>query len=141
MGSQTDLDQGGTFRQWKRVYLGPSVGWTYAPDQNEWSIILAGVTTIYAGTNLVKVNVAGLVSVQLFSSLNPSVPAGVAPGTFVVSPLTVIDLGGHATAFPITILPAAGELIAGLASLQISADYGAFTLFPKKDVGGWGLDP
>lgn len=141
MGSQTDLDQGGTFRQWKRVWMGPSVGWVYAPDQNEWDITAAGTTTIYPGTNLVKVNVAGLVTVQLFSSLNPGPPAGARPGDYVVSPLTVIDLGGHATAFPITILPYAGETIAGNASLEISADYGAFTLYPKKTTGGWGLDP
>lgn len=140
MGSQLDLDQGGTFRQTKRVYLGPSVGWVWAPDQSEWEITTAGTTTIYVGTNLVKANCAGLVTVQLFDCIDPGPPAGARPGDYVVSPLTVIDLGGHATAFPITILPAATRDIAGQASLVISADYGSFTLFPKKDTGSWGLE-
>lgn len=141
MGSQTDLDQGGTFRQWKRVYLGPSVGWAYAPDQNEWDITAAGTTIISPGINLVRVNIAGIVSVQLFSTVNPVVPAGVKPGDFVVTPLTVMDLGGLASAInTITILPFAGELIDGLASIQILNAYGAFTLFPKS-TGGWMLQP
>ena len=58
----------------------PSVGWTYAPDQNEWDITAAGTTTLSPGTNLVRVNCAGLVTV-IFSSLNPVVPAGVKPGS------------------------------------------------------------
>lgn len=141
MGSQLDLDQGGTFRQWKRVYLGPSVGWVNAPDDNEWSITAAGTTTISPGTNIVKVNIAGVVSVQLFSTINPVVPAGVRPGDFVVTPLTVMDLGGLASAVnTITILPYGAETIDGLASIQILNAYGAFTLFPKS-TGGWTLKP
>lgn len=141
MGSQTDLDQGGTFRQWKRVYLGPSVGWVYAPDDNEWNITTVGTTSISPGTNLVKVNFAGVVSVQLFSSLNPVIPAGARPGSFVVTPLTVMDFGGQASDVnTITILPFAGETIDGLVSIQILNAYGAFTLFPKP-TGGWTLFP
>lgn len=137
MGSQTDLDQGGTYRQYQRIWLGPSVGWVTFPTDNVLAVTAAGTTTAVNGTTLIPVNVAGLVTVQLWDPTAPSPPAGVLPGPNVAPPLTIVDVGGHATSFNITILPAAGKTIMGLASISITNDFGAFTLLPNLANGNW----
>ena len=58
MSSQLDLDQGGTFRQKKKVYLGPSVGWVEVPDQTIFPITAPGGYTLLRGMNLVTINVS-----------------------------------------------------------------------------------
>ena len=136
MGSQTDFDQGGTPRQFVRRWLGPSVGWVNSPDSNQVGILTPGTTTVVIGTTLVKVSVAGLVTVQLPKTLIPAVPAGVLPGDYLYLPMTIVDTLGVASSFNITILPFAGELVIGQASLVISSDFGAYTLLPKFS-GGW----
>ena len=138
MGSQTDYDQGGTPRQFVRRWLGPSVGWVNSPDSNQVGILSAGTTSVVIGTTLVKVAVAGLVTVQLPKTLIPAVPAGVLPGDYLYLPMTIGDFGGYAgnpSAY-ITILPFAGERIDGLTSLTISSFYGSYTIIPKFS-GGW----
>jgi|SRR5882672_1255853 len=137
MGSQLDLDQGGTFRGWVRQYLGPSVGWVLVPGDNILPITTAGTTIILPGTSLVTVNVAGLVTVVLPKATNPAVPAGVQPGLFANNPITIVDIGNHAQATPITIQPAAGETIMGLAQIQITVNYGGFTLSPNSALHLW----
>lgn len=139
MPSQVDLDQGGTNRQTQKVYLGPSVGWVSAPFHAPVSITTPGTTVILWGSNLVTVNVAGLVTVQLPPAKATSAGAQAIPGQFVSAPITVVDIGGNAVNFTITILPAAGETIDGLASITIVAAYGAYTLQPKTESGGWTL--
>jgi hypothetical protein len=135
MPSQLDLDQGGTFREWTKLYLGPSVGWTYVPGNVLFPITVAGTYTLLVGTSVVTVNVAGAVTIILPTAIAPSVPAGVLPGRFSYTPITIIDVGGNAAAYPITIQPASGgEDIMGLASITISNNYGSFTLDPIK---GW----
>ena len=50
MASQTDLDQGGSFRQYVRRFLGPSVGWVFSPDDNVLDVTAGGTTTAALGT-------------------------------------------------------------------------------------------
>lgn len=138
MTSQLDLDQGGTYRQYVRRFLGPSVGWVWTPEDNVVPVIAAGTTTLLQGTTLVQVNVNGAVTIQLPSAKSSvTAPAGALPGTFLALPITVVDIGGFAAAQNITILPFAGEAIDGLSSIKITSAYGAFTLSPRIVTGGW----
>lgn len=139
MASQTDLDQGGTYRQWVRRHLGPSVGWVWVPEDNVVPVTAAGTTTVVVGTTLVTVNINGLVSIQLPSSkASTSATAGALPGLSLALPMTIVDIGGFASdANPITILPFDTELIMGLALIQITAPYGAYVLTPRLVAGGW----
>ncbi len=139
MGSQTDLDQGGTSRQWVKTYMGPSVGWVYLPGVNPIPNIIAGGTyTLLPTTTLVQVDVAAPVTIILPSAIRPVVPAGVLPGLFANKPVTIVDIGGFAAANPITINPASGsENIMGLATIQILSAYGAWTLNPSTIQRGW----
>lgn len=138
MSSQTDLDQGGTARHWVRTYLGPSVGWVLLPGRNPFPISAAGSYLIQPDTSLVTVNVNGVVNIILPTSIDPSVPAGVQPALFAKTPITIVDIGGFAQAHPITLIPFSGsENIMGLASIQITANYGAVTLEPSSIQKGW----
>jgi hypothetical protein len=138
MGSQTDLDQGGTARQWVRTFLGPSVGWVSLPGINPYPITAAGTYTLAADTTLVTVSVAGLVTIMLPSAQNPGVSAGVQPGLYARKPITIVDTGGNAQATNITIMPVdVTENIMGLASITISVNYGGYTLTPDSTQKGW----
>lgn len=136
MASQTDLDQGGTVRQLVRRWLGPSVGWVYSPDDNVLAITAAGTYAPVNATTLVTVNVNGSVTINLYDPL-ATPPAIAIPGKYLALPLTIVDIGGFATANPITIAAPAGRNIMGLASFQITNDYGAFTLRPDITTGNW----
>lgn len=138
MGSQLDLDQGGTSRQWVRTYLGPSVGWVQLPGRNPFIITAAGTYRMVPDTTLVEVNVVGAVTIYLPTAIDPGVPAGALPGLYAKKPITIVDLGGNAFAHPITILPASGaENIIGLSSIQITANWGGLTLNPSNAQKGW----
>lgn len=138
MASQLDLDQGGTVRQWDKIYLGPSVGWVNVPHKNILNITAANaVATIDLSTNYVQVNAATLVTLTLPSTLQPTIPANSIPGLFARAAVSILDVGGHADAFAITILPAAGDLIMGLASIQITSKYGGFILYPSPGQREW----
>ena len=140
MASQLDLDQGGTQRQFVRRWLGPSVGWIMVPDPTILNVTVGGTTTILLGTVLVLVNFAGLVTINLPSAKASAAGAQAIPYSFVGKPITVIDYGGNAAGNNITIQAVGGaELIDGLASIAITAAFGAFTLNPKTDVGGYTL--
>lgn len=133
-----DLDQGGTSREWANIYLGPSVGWVKMPARNLFSITVAGTYTLDLSTNLVHVSVNGAVTIILPSAVNPVVPAGVIPGGYVKNAITIVDIGGFATAHPITIQPASvAETIMGLASITLSVNYGGYTLSPSNVLKGW----
>jgi hypothetical protein len=54
-------------------------------------------------------------------------------------PVTIVDIGGFATASPITINPIGAELISGLASVQLASAYGSIILKPILETGGWTL--
>ena len=138
MPSQLDLDQGGTYRQFVRRFLGPSVGWVWTPEEAVLPVTSGGTKTVIPGTTVVIVAFNGAVTIQLPSALaSQTAPAGALPGTFLALPVIVVDIGGFAAANPITILPFGTERIMGLASIQITAAYGSFTLIPNNASGGW----
>ena len=139
MGSQTDLDQGGTSRQWVRTFMGPSVGWVMLPGLNPIALITtAGTYTLTPDITLVEVNCAGAVIIVLPSALYPKVPAGVQPALYAKKPITIVDIGGNAAANPITIQPASvAENVLGLTQLQITANYGGLSLMPSNAQKGW----
>lgn len=139
MASQLDLDQGGTQRAWVPQWMGPSIGWIWAPRSNVLAITAAGTYTLDLSTSLVTVNVAGLVTINMPAATNPSYAgAGMTqPGKFANNPITIVDIGGNASSFNITINPAAGENLIGLTSIKITVNYGAFTLTPISAQRGW----
>ena len=138
MGSQLDLDQGGIFRGWDRQWMGPTVGWILVPLKNILLITTAGTVIILPSTSLVEVNVAGAVTLKLPSVIAPSAGAGALPGLFANNPITIVDIGNKAQANPITIQPASGaETIMGLAQIQITVNYGGYTLQPISAQSTW----
>jgi hypothetical protein len=122
--SQTDLDQGGTFRQFEKVYLGASVGWAYFPTAVVLTVTAAGAVAVARGTSLITVNVAGAVTLNLPSSKVTAQPLAI-PSQSVLAPVTINASGS--------------ELISGLASVALSVAYGAVILRPLLDTGGWSL--
>jgi hypothetical protein len=139
MASQLDLDQGGTFRQKQRLYLGPSVGWQEAINTGILNVTSAGTVNVTLGTNLVLVNVAGLVTVNLPSAKQSPAGAQALPGTFLGIPITVVDIGGNAQNNNITIAAAGAETIDGFASITIQINFGAYVLLPNLTSGGYTL--
>lgn len=142
MPSQLDLDQGGTFRQTQRLYLGPSVGWVEVPNQWLLNVIAAGTTIVSRGTNLILVNFNGLVTLQLPSLKASTAGAQAIPRQFTTIPITFTDLGGFASpANPITVLPFGTELISGTFNntttlLKLTSSFGSLVLRPDIVNGG-----
>jgi hypothetical protein len=141
MASQVDIDQSGTFRQWIKVYMGPSLGWVTVPQQNRLKITAAGTYILNLSTNLVEVDVAGAVTVILPSCVSSTAGAQALPGTYAQNPITIVDVGGFAAANHITIQPFGGETIMGLSSLQITVNYGGYCLQPFSDLASWNSSP
>ena len=135
MTSQTDLDQGGTFREWVRTYMGPSVGWVMAPARNVLTVTAIGTYTLNLSTTLVIINTTAAVTIVLPSAKNPSVPAGALPGPYVKSIVTVVDIAGAPNVMitPISV----AETIMGLASIPLSTAYGSYSLRPDSSFNGW----
>lgn len=142
MGSQLDLDQGGTYRQYQRIWLGPSVGWVTFPTNNVLPVVSASASPIN-GTTLITVNFNGAVSIQLWDPTVPvSTPANSIPGPNVGLPVTIVEVGGFASGTNIiTILPAAGKTIMGLASITIQNPFGGIILKPNLTTGNWTQNP
>lgn len=138
MGSQSDLDQGGTSRQWVREYMGPSVGWVMTPLQNVLAITAAGTYAIDPSVSLVEVNVAGAVTITLPSCVVPTAGAQAQPGLFAKNPITIVDVGGNGQSHPITIQRNnVNESVMGLASISLATNYGGFTLQPVSSLATW----
>lgn len=138
MASQTDLDQGGTPRAWNRQYLGPSIGWVDAPARNILAITAGGTYALDPSTSLVTVNTTGAVTIILPSAVTPSAGAQAQPRLFVQNPITIVDIGGNAQAHPITIQRNnSGESIMSLASIQITVNFGGYTLEPNSSAATW----
>lgn len=138
MSSQTDIDQGGTSRQWVRNYLGPSVGWVNTPLQNILPITAAGTYAVDPSVSLIEVNTTGSVTITLPSCVVPTAGAQAQPGLFAKNPITIVDIGGNAQASPITIQRNnSNESIMGLASIQITVNFGGFTLQPISASATW----
>ena len=141
MTSQTDLDQGGSNRQYQDVYMGPSVGWVTIPVKNVLAVTTGGTINPIVGTTLITLNVAALVTIQLWDPTAPSIPAAVVPGPNVGLPLTIVDIGGNCASFNCTILPASGKTIMGLASIPIASNFGGWVLTPNLTTGNWEQRP
>lgn len=141
MSSQLDLDQGGTFRQTQKLYLGPSVGWVEYADQWVLNVTAAGTTTLQRGTNTILVNVNGAVVIQLPSLKASAAGVQAIPRQFTTVPLVISDIGGFAGANNIQILPFGTELISGTFNntttiLKLSANYGSIVIRPDIVNGG-----
>jgi hypothetical protein len=135
MPSQLDLDQGGTFREWVRTFMGPSVGWVMAPARNVLTISATGTYTLDLSTTLVVVSTTAAVIVVLPSAKNPSPPAGALPGPYVKAIVTIVDIGGTPD---VTINPVSGaETIMGLTSISLKTPYGSYSLRPDNAFSGW----
>jgi hypothetical protein len=137
MTSQLDLDQGGTFRQWQKAYLGPSVGWINVPLQNILPIIATGTYNIDTSTSLVTINTASSVTIILPTVLGSTGGVQAQPGRYALNPITIVDIGGNAATFPTTIQPFPGENIMSLSSLPLSTNFGGYTLAPNATLHGW----
>lgn len=141
MGSQTDLDQGGTFRQWVRTYMGPSVGWVPVPVDAVLDITAGGTYTIARGTSLILLNVNASVTLNLPSSKAAAQGPQAIPGQWVINPITIIDKGGFANPGVVNYLinPNGSEKISGLSQVQLATPYGTVILIPLLATGGWNL--
>ena len=138
MSSQLDLDQGGTRRQWNKVFLGPGVGWVDYPVKNELVITSPGTYIIQFGTNFVAINVAGSVTIILPTVLGSTGGVHAQPGKYLSYPITIVDIGGHAGTNPVTIQPASGsENILGLPQVRLTTPYSSFCLRPDIDQFGY----
>ena len=136
MGSQTDLDQGGTSREWVNTYLGPS-DWLgpYCPRVTCWRSLRQEPTPIDYSTNLIHINTTGAVALNLPSAQNTSVPAGVLPGKNGKIAISIVDISGAPN---VTIDPAAGETIVNSRqSLTLTNAYSGFILYPSNTLKGW----
>lgn len=121
--------------------MGPSIGWIVVPFNSVLPVMVGGTTTVLRSTNVVLVYfTGGGVVIQLPSSRRSPAGNAVVPGLANNIPITIIDQGGNAFTNNINILPFGAELIDGLASVQIAADFGALTLRPILEApGGWTL--
>ena len=135
MGSQTDLDQGGTFREWIRTFMGPSVGWVMAPARSVLVVAAAGTFTLQPSTTLVIINTTAPATIVMPSALNPSVPAGALPGLYVKSIINIVDISGAPN---VIIQPASGaETIMSTGSISLETSYGSYSLRPDNTLKGW----
>lgn len=139
MTSQLDLDQGGTFRQWVRMYMGPSVGWVSVPIDAVLDILTGGVKTILRGTSLILLNVDADVTINLPSAKASVQGPQAIPGQWVINPVTIADIGGFAGTRLYRIVPFAGELISGLPFVDLASPRGTVILIPILPTGGWNL--
>lgn len=141
MANQLDLDQGGTFRQFQRVWMGPSVGWQTMPIVAILNLTTAGTYTIQRWTNLIKLKIAsGVVNINLPSAKASAQGPQAIPGQWIYNPVIIAGLQGtEGGATTINVNPFGSELISGLASVQLATPYGTILLEPQLDTGGWTL--
>jgi hypothetical protein len=120
--------------------MGPSVGWIIRPEAALLPITSAGTTTLARGTTLVTINVNGLVTINLPSSLaSPEGPQAI-PGQWVLNPVTIVDIGGFVSfSNTVTIVPNGSETISGQPSVDMTTPYGSVILKPILETGGWTL--
>lgn len=136
MGSQIDLDQGGTFRETVATYMGPSVGWIYAPARSVLNITAAGTYAINASTTLITINTTAAVILTLPTAKNPPVPPVALPGPYVKSVISIVDQSGAPN---VTINPfSVAETVMGLASIKLLTPYGSYALRPGGGGTGGG---
>lgn len=135
MPSQSDLDQGGTSREFVRTWLGPSVGWVMVPVRSVLVISAAGTYALDLSTTLVIINTTAAVIITLPSARNASIPAIGAAGTYVKAVLTIVDISGAPNAIINPISNA--ETIMGLTTISLTTTYGSYALRPDNALKGW----
>lgn len=141
MGSQLDLDQGGTFRQYAKVWQGPSVGWLNVPVQAILDITAAGTYTIQRWTNVIRIKaITGVITLNLPPSKASAQGPQAIPGQWVYNPVIIMDTAGQCSLAVTCHVNANGsELISGLATIDLATPYGTLLLEPILDTGGWNL--
>ncbi len=121
------------------VYMGPSAGWARVA-QNLQAISAPGTYVLDPSVTRVTVNAAGAVTITLPTAVNPTY-AGAATtqaALFAKGPITIVDVGGHAGANPITIQRNnVNESIMGLSQVQITVNFGGYTLMPNSAGATW----
>jgi hypothetical protein len=120
-----------------KVFLGPSLGWVEMEVRPARTITAAGSYLVLPGDSVIHVNVAGLVTVRLPDAVLWVQEPGYQPATGFERAIWVKDLGGHATAFPITITPFGSQKIDFLPSFQIVQNRQLVRLYPLNDMSGW----
>jgi len=133
-----DYDQGGHPQRTSRVDLGASVGWAECPYRSLLSIGMAGTYRVDAAINLVTVDTASLV-VLILPTAQMSLAGPLAQPRLWLGPsIQIVDAGGFAGSFPITIQPISGaESIVGQAQIQINTNYGGLILMPISAQRTW----
>ncbi len=133
-----DLDQGGSTYQWAKVFLGPSLGWSYVQVKPTQYVTTASTITLAAGASMVMVNVAGSVTVNLPDVTKWRFETANQPSTGFERAIWIKDLGGHAAATPITVHPFGSQKIDNLAQdFSIAQNRQLLRLYPLSDLTGW----
>lgn len=133
-----DTDQGGDYVQWMRVWRGPSLGWSMVQIKPPQSITAAGTTTLTAGSSIVLVNVAGLVTVNLPDVSKWLQESANQPSNAFEGAIWIKDFGGNAAAFNITVHPFTAQKIDNLAQdFVIVQNRQLLRLYPLNDLTGW----
>ena len=134
-----DLDQGGVVLQRTKVYMGPTLGWMEAYVRPETNVTAGGTYNVTLGDNVILVNVAATVTIQL-----PDVPLWLnqfrsrSPIAIFEGSIFIKDIGGNAAAFNITVTPFGTQTIDNLAqSFIIGQNRADLRLYPKPDASGW----
>src|SRR5215510_5435888 len=125
-----DLDKSGGYAQKIRSYYGPTLGWLDEYVLPNATITGAGTFSVDPGVSMLFVNVAGsvtlnLADVNLFLQLT-----SVQPANGVERCVWIKDLGGNATAFPITVNPFGSQKIDLLSQITIGQNRQILRLYP-----------
>jgi hypothetical protein len=135
----TDLDKSGNYFQTINVYLGPSLGWVPRRPGKAQLITTTGTHSVNAGVNIIYVNVAAVVTVNL-PDLNDwlAQAANDAPNSYEQY-VWIKDLGYNATAFNITVHPFGSQLIDArpATDFTIGQNGQLLRLYPLNDKSGW----
>jgi len=133
-----DLDQGGSFAQQLKVYMGPTIGWVMFQVNPELDVTSAAALVIQPFTSRVLLK-AAVTSITL-----PDVSAWMkAPFQQYTSgfdrSLWIKDFSGSAQANNITItgFNAGAQKIDGLSSFKIISNHALLRLYPLNDLSGW----
>ena len=136
------LDQGGSNAQWARAYLGPTLGWAMIPVVPELiytptTPLVLGLpgSTAYASRIMLKAACTSVTLPSVTQWMLASLPVG--NNAAFDRSIWVKDLGGNATASPITFLPNGTDTIDGLGSWQMATAYDCVQFYPLSDLSGW----
>ena len=132
-----DLDKSGNTFQGMRVYLGPSLGWVQTRIQPQFTITVTGTYTLTSDVGVVLVNVNAPVTINLPDVTQWLNETAYMPSTAFERAIWVKDIGAHAQANNITIVPFGAQLIDGLSQFTIASNRALIRLYPLADLSGW----